>query len=353
MSLTPTAERRHAALALRWLLEGKAGDPGFALDWGLLQSLAQSNAVLVQLDALLARTEMRRPATFVAAADAARARGTATLDVLVKVRDVCVHHGAGFVFPSIADHFPDTGNDLDLLVLDRSAAIDALLLAATPGTPVAAVLWDRLTGARAYDLAGSDLVLDVHHGRLGIIGEHTQYPARVVRRQRAIQVAGEHVPVPALEDRLILQGMNRVYGRRKFRLGDVIATVRLVREPALDWADVVTTARGLGTLSGLSCYLAYVDRLYREIYGANLIPAAARGGLTLEGWGDPVFESRGYRFPTLRVGRRLFWSELGSVLGARDWSAVSRLCLLPPLVAAGGLRKLVRRWFPAPRPQTA
>ena len=353
MSLTPTAERRHAALVLRWLLEGKAGDPGFALDWGLLQSLAQSNAVLVQLDDLLARTEMRRPATFVAAADAARVRAAAMLDALVKVRDVCVHHGAAFVFPSIADHFPDAGSDLDLLVLDRSTAIDALLLAATPGTPVATVLWDRLAGATAYDLAGSDLVLDVHHGRLGIIGEHTQYPGRVVRRQRMLELGGAQVPVPAPEDRLILQGMNRVYGRRKFRLGDVVATVRLVRAPALDWPDVVTTARAQGTLSGLSCYLAYVDRLYRESYGVDLIPAAVRRDLTLEGWGEPVFESRGYRFPALRVGRRLFWSELGSVLGARDWPAVSRLCLLPPLVAAGGLRKLARRWFPAPRPQIA
>jgi len=353
VSLTPTAERRHAALALRWLLDGKVGDPGLALDWGLLQSLAQSNAVLVQLDDLFARAEMRRPGTFVAAADAARARAAATIDVFAKVRDVCVHHGTGFVFPSVADHFPDTGNDLDLLVLERSAAIDALLLAATPGVPVAAVLWDRLTGATAYELTGSDLVLDVHHGRLGIIGEHTQYPDRVVRRRRMLALGGEQVPVPAAEDRLILQGMNRVYGRKKFRLGDVVATVRLVREPGLDWTDVVATASALGTLSGLSCYLAYVERLYREIYGANLLPEATRGGLTLEGWGEPVFESRGYRFPSLRVGRRLFWSEFGSVLGARDWPAVSRLCLLPPLVAAGGLRKLARRWFPAPRPQAA
>lgn len=352
MSLTPTPERRHAALALQWLLDDRAGDPGFALDWGLLQSLAASNAVLVQLDDLLGRSDLRRPATFVAAADTARTRAGATLDTLVKLRDACLRHGVEFVFPSVADHFPDTGNDLDLLVLG-SSAIDALLLEATPGTAVAPVLWDRLAGASVYDLAGSGLVLDVHHGRLGIIGEHTRYPAHVVRQERAIELAGQRVPVPAPEDRLILQGMNRVYGRRHFRLGDVAATVRLVRDPGLDWGDVLRSARAVGALSGLSCYLAYVDHIYRDIYRAGLLPAAARDGLALAGWGEPVFQNRGYRFPALRVGRRLFWSELGSVVGARDWSAVSRLCLLPPLVAAGGLRKLARRWLAAPRPQVA
>ena len=116
---------------------------------------------------------------------------------------------------------------------------------------------------------------------------------------------------------------------------------------------MLRSARTVGAVSGLSCYLAYVDHIHRAIYGASVLPDAARHGLALEGWGQPVFQSRGYRFPALRVGGRLFWSELGSVVGAGNWPAASRLCLLPPLVAAGGLRRLVRRWFPAPRPQVA
>jgi hypothetical protein len=352
--LTPTPERRHAALALHWLIEDRADDPGFALDWGMLQSLAQSNAILVKLDDLLGRTGMRRPSAFVDVAAAARARAAAALAVVVKLRDACARQHVECVFPSLVDHFPDVGNDIDLLVLSRTAEVDAALLAAVPATPDAMALWDRIAGASVYQVSGSDLMLDIHHGRLGIIGEHTEYPRRVVRQRQLVSLDGAAVPVPAPEDRLILQGMNRVYGRRHFRLGDVLATVRLIRTPGLDWADLVATARALGALSGLSCYLGYVDRIYREAYGAPLIPDASRAHFTLDGWGEPVFHDRGYRFPALRVGRRLFWSEFGSVLGAGEWSTVSRLCLVPPLVAAAGVRKLARRrWFRAPEPRIA
>jgi hypothetical protein len=149
---------------------------------------------------------------------------------------------------------------------------------------------------------------------------------------------------------MVLQGMRRVYGRRSFRLTDVIATVTALRVPGLDWGYVIRTARALGMLPGLSCYLSYVDQIHRALYGGDLIPQAPRAGLTLEGWGRFAFRGAAYRFPAARVGGRLYWQELRTALTTRNWSAASRLGLLPAVLVVEQVRHLTRSHGGSPTP---
>src|SRR5205823_12418813 len=93
------------------------------------------------------------------------------------------------------------------------------------------------------------LALDVHHGRLGVVGEHAAYPADLIRRRQSRMLAEEEYFVPAPEDQLILQGMSRIAGRRSFRLADAAATIRIIRGPPLDWGFVVSVAQPMGVRS--------------------------------------------------------------------------------------------------------
>jgi hypothetical protein len=136
--------------------------------------------------------------------------------------------------------------------------------------------------------------------------------------------------------------MRRVYGRRSFRLTDVVATVAALSTPGFDWSYVIRTARALGMLLGLSCYLSYVDQIHRALYGRDLITGAARDGLSLAGWGTFAFRGAAYRFPAVRVGRRLYWQELRTALGTRNWPAASRLGLLPAVLVVDQVRRLAR-----------
>jgi hypothetical protein len=349
--MTPTSEQRHAMFVLRTLLDD-AIPPGesTALAWPLLERLAERNAVLVRFADRLERGGVRLPPTFAAARDAACVRAAGALDVIAAISAACARQGIAFLFPTALDHYPDLGQDLDLLVLSQSETSDAAVLGSLAATRRDGGLRDRLAGATTYRLERSGLLVDIHHGRLGIIGEQTSYPATLIANRCPRTTGGRDVFVPSVEDQVVLQGMRRVYGRRSFRLADVVATVAALRLPGLDWGYVIRTARALGMLPGLSCYLSYVDQIHRTLYGRDLIPRAPRDRLTLGGWGRFAFRGAVYRFPAARVGGRLYWHELGSALGTRNWSAASRLGLLPAVLALEQVRRLTHGGSPAPPP---
>jgi hypothetical protein len=348
--MTPTSEQRHATFVLRTLLDDVVGPESTALDWPLLERLAERNAVLVRLADRLERGGVQLPPAFAAARAAARARAEVALDVIAAVSAACARHGIAFLFPTALDHYPDLGQDLDLLVLSQSEASDAAALGALVATRRDGGLRDRLAGATTYRLEPSGLLVDIHHGRLGIIGEQTWYPATLIANRRPRTIGTRDCFVPSVEDQMVLQGMRRVYGRRSFRLTDVVATVTALRVPGLDWGYVIRTARALGMLPGLSCYLSYVDQIHRALYGRDLIPEAPRGRLTLGGWGRVAFRGAAYRFPAARVGGRLYWQELGTALATRNWSAASRLGLLPAVLVVEQVRRLTRPHGGSPAP---
>jgi hypothetical protein len=332
-----TAEQRHAALAMRLLLDqGGSPAPGTTIDWRLLLALAERNTVLVRLAARLDQAGLQPPAFFTTAVERERERAQKACTVMRLVGERCARAGVEHLFPTAWQHFPDVGGDLDLLVSSREPGVDAIILEGTGAVLRARDLRDRLAGTALYWLRESGLALDVHHGRLGLVGEHDSYPAGLVQRRRRVQ-AGEEFFAPAPEDQVILQGMTRVAGRRSFRLADVIATVTIVRGQRLDWSYVVNVSRDLGLLPGLGCYLGYVNQIHDALYDRPLFPPDARHGLTLDGWGSVTFRAGRYSFPTLRVRNRLYWRQLAAAARAGEWRVASRLCLVPAMVVACSL----------------
>ncbi len=339
-----TAEQRHAALALRLLLDqGGSPPPGTTIDWRLLLALAERNTVLVRLAARLDQAGLQPPAFFTTAVERERERARKACTVMRLVGERCARAGVEHLFPTAWQHFPDLGGDLDLLVLSREPGVDAIILEGTAAVLRARDLRDRLAGTALYWLRESGLALDVHHGRLGLVGEHDSYPAGLVHRRRRHLHAGEEFFASAPEDQLILQGMTRVAGRRSFRLADVVATVTIVRGQRLDWTYLVGIARHVGVLPGLCCYLSYVDQIYGALYDRHLLPPEARRILTLDGWGAVAFRRGWYRFAALRVRNRLYWRQLASAAVGGEWGVASRLCLAPAMVVACSLGLVGRK----------
>lgn len=334
------AEQAFAALALRLLLErgGEAPLPAdFTVDWPLLLGLAQQNSVLVRLADRLPRAGLEPPAFFLTAANRERERARAAFDVIRTIGERCTRAGVEYLFPTAWPHFPDVGGDIDLLLLARGPDMDRRLLAGTGAALRARDLRDRLAGTALYWLPKAGLALDIHHGRLGMVGEHAAYPVGLIHRRRRLLGAGEECFAPAAEDQLILQGMSRVAGRRSFSIADAAATATIVRTQAVDWPSLVGLARHMGVLPGLCCYLSYVDQIYAALYGCHLFPLEARNVLRLDGWGTVLFRRGRYRFAALRVRNRLYWRQLATAAVAGEWRRASRLCLAPAMVAACSL----------------
>lgn len=322
---------------LRLLLDSSAAAPA-DVPWDDWVPMLRRNAVLLRV---LERLEtMRRPIPpgLAVAALRERARVARALQLMRQIADACDGHGVPHVFPKALAHYPDAGSDIDLLV-PFSSDVDPLFLRLAQLEPEIGSA-SLLSASRVYRLPDQDLTLDIHHGRVGRVGEHRDFAMRLIHNRRTLSLAGAEWWVPTAEDELVFQGFERVAGRRSFRIGDVVNAVGLVRRHDLDWDVVRETARITGALPHLSCYLGYIAQIHRDVLGRELPLPPLGGGA---GWGRAEFTGDAFRFPTLRVSGALYARAFGLAIAQGRLAGASRLLLLP-LAAAGAVW---RRMAPA------
>jgi hypothetical protein len=337
--VTLSEEQVLARRLLRLLLDEDGPDTG-PVDWNVLLPLARWNGTLLRVTDRLAERAPAPPAPVVDAIATERRRARDAFALVRHVTRVCTKHGIEFLFAKAFQHYPDVGGDLDLLVLARAADVDALLARELPATAAPRDLSGRIAGSVAFRVRDVVTPLDVQHGRIGTVGEHRAYAVTLVRNRRRIVIEGTEFAVPCPEDQLVLQGAQRIYGRRSLRLCDVAYTVSSLRHDRLDWEYIVSTATRIGVLPGLGCYLGYVEQIHRELSGDLLVPTAVRDRLPLAGWGRIQFTRGAYRFPAVRVNGRLYLRQLVAGLRAANWDGAARLCLLPLVGAAVALGRV-------------
>ena len=341
--MTPASETTYPALALR-LCAGEADAAEVAgADWGELLRVALRNFVLVRLTARLEGLGVRGPAFFEGAAEEERRRASLMFGVIRRVSRACEAGGVEHLFAKSFQHYPDMGGDIDLFVASRARAVDEAVLAGTAAEPVANDFRARMSGVTTYRVAGGDFVLEIYHGRVGVLGEHGALVSQLIRNGERARLGGGEFLVPAAEDLLILHGMQRVYRHDFIRLCDVLSTAALVGRERLDWDYVLRTSEQLGTLYGLGSYLTYVEQIYRETLGRTLLPAQVRARLTAGCCGHGEFRGGVFVFPRGRVAGRIYLGKVSAAVRAGNWDGVSRLSLMPLVVASALARRLSPR----------
>jgi hypothetical protein len=336
------ADGRIAAWAFRLLQGGgpPAGDDRQEPD-GRFVEFARRNVILVRCEEAL-RAQGGSVATVLGdAAAEERRRIQQTVGFVGELGDLCLRHGIAFVFTKAFQHYPDMGHDVDLFVGDRSDQIDRLIRRAYPCAPGADSLSNRVAGKTSWEVEGQPTPVEVHHGRLGHVGEHEIYAAMLVRRRARLDIGEITTFVPSAEDQVILQALQRVYGHGTVRVSDVFHTIRLLSGD-LDRDYVVKTTRRIGILAGLCCYLRYVEAICRTV-GESLPHPETWKPLAARGWGDIRLRGWHYRFPAMWVFGRLYAGKLAHDLASGDWASAGRLLLLPPLAAVAAGRAVIRR----------
>jgi Uncharacterised nucleotidyltransferase len=341
--MTTAPEPDLAASLGRLLLGDACPAPTAEAEWAEFLQLAVSNGVVIRaLDRLQARGTAVPP-SFAAVIEAQRTRARQMFEAMSRVAELCTTHGLDWCYPKAAERLPDIGRDLDLLVAPGSERLDGLLRRELGAVPLARGFRSELTGSTQYHVPSWPAPLDVQQGRLGVAGEHSRFPAELLRRSAPIEIAGCRFMVPRGEDRLVHQGLQMIYGRDAIRLTDVVSTVTLVRGGDLDWDDITGTATRAGIVPGLSCYLTYVDQIHGALFGTPLAgPPQARR--LMEGrWGRVTFARGRYRFPTVAVNARLYLRRLVSDFAHGRWASAARLCLLPGIAVAAVGGRVSRR----------
>jgi len=327
-------------LLLRLLLEGAAAPPNVSPDfWDSLLQVACGNAVLLRTAASLERLGIDGPERFVAGVAVERQRAQALVAGVQRVSRVCSEYRIAHLFPKAFQHYPDMGRDADLLVLARPGEL-VPVLAALGAVTHPGGFSDWVAATVRYVLPGCPGPLDVQYGTLGLVGEHAGYAAQLVANRAQMVIADATVVVPAVEDQLLLQGVQRIFGRLSLRLADITWAIGALARGRLNWDYVVGTAQRIGVTQGLGCFLSYVEQIHGRLFSGALVPNTERRHLPLRGWGTIEFRDGRYRFPALRVNVRLSVGGLEAKLARRDWAGAARLSLVPLLGVATTLGRL-------------
>src|SRR2546430_15679179 len=77
-----------------------------------------------------------------------------------------------------------SGDDVDLLLLERSPRVDRRILAELDAATLGRDLGGRIAGTTTYAVSGCPSPLDVQHGRLGVVGGHRTVPPVLLRQRR-------------------------------------------------------------------------------------------------------------------------------------------------------------------------
>jgi len=308
--------------------------------WGELLHVAAQNGVLIRFVDHLQIIGLEPRHFFYAAVKEMRARNQRKLSLMSRISERCVDANIDFIFAKALQNYPDMGGDIDLYVKPRSIDVDAAILTGLKATPVKRNLRNRIDGSATYRLAGSDSLLDIHHGRVGMLGEHKLYVSQIIRNAREVVVDGNDFLTPSPEDQLILQALQKVVQRSYLRLSDILTTIRLVRGERLDWNYILNTVKDLNILYGLSCYLNFVNRVHREVFKENLLRPFLQRSLISKNSALIEFKDGFYRFPRVKVGSLGFANKFCSALLSENWSVASRLSLLPVLALSTAVRKL-------------
>ncbi|HKO98102.1 MAG TPA: nucleotidyltransferase family protein [Pyrinomonadaceae bacterium] len=331
----------YGSIILRLLLDGTLdqNDCGNML-WGELLHVAAQNGVLIRVVDQLQTMGLEPRHFFYAAVKEMRARNQRKLATISRIGEQCVEANVDFIFAKALQNYPDMGGDIDLYVTSRSIDVDRLFLRGLKATPVKRNLRNRIDGTATYRLAGCESLLDVHHGRLGMLGEHKLYIGRIIGNATRVTAEYDEFLVPSAEDQLVLQALQRVVQRSYLRLSDVVATVKLLRRHDLNSNYVLNAAKGLNIFYGLGCYLSFVEHIHREVFGKRIVPRTLRSAMGSRKTSPIEYKDGVYRFPRLAVGSRDYANKFCSAVLAENWSVASRLSLLPVLGLTVIARKL-------------
>jgi hypothetical protein len=268
---------------------------------------------------------------------AERERINRALSRLAEVCNALEAAGAPVAVMKTLDHWPDLGNDLDLVSTGDSRVI-LKVLKQNFGATVEARSWgDRLACKWNFSLPGLRESIEAHIGRLGQTGEHIQLARGFIKRRTPVHVNGLEFFAPSPEDRIIAATLQRMYRHFYFRVCDILNAASLIESGELNLAGLHMIATEAGIWPGVAGFLKIISDYVRQYRGRELdLPAYVTKAAIVSG--DKIYpRARFLRLPIVPYGARLYARQLAQCAFRGNVPATFRLSLLPPLASAAAV----------------
>lgn len=304
--------------------------------------LADSNHVVIRAFEVINRVAGNRgdghlQAWAVGVLAAERARINNALDHLQPVCEALEEADCPTTVMKTLDHWPDLGNDLDLVSTGRRADIVHVFTHKFAARMEARSWGDRLANKWNFSLPGLRESIETHIGRLGQTGEHIVLARRFVDRRAIMQVNGHQFFVPAPEERVFAATLQRMYRHFYFRVCDILNAASLVDSGKINYLELQKAAQQAGIWPGVASFLNIVSEYVKQYRGTALnLPQAVLAAAAV-GANKMYTRGRFLRLPIVPCGAKLFARQITQTALRGDVPATLRLSLLPPLASAAAV----------------
>lgn len=304
--------------------------------------LADSNHVVIRVFEVINRVAGNRgnrdlQAWAVGVLTAERARIANALSRLQPVCEALEEADCPTVVMKTLDHWPDLGNDMDLVSTGRRADI-VRVFTQQFGARIEARSWgDRLANKWNFSLPDLRESIEAHIGRLGQTGEHIELARRFIDRRTIMTVNGLRFLVPAPEERIFAATLQRMYRHFYFRVCDILNAASLVDSGKINFTELRMAAQQAGIWPGVASFLIIVADYVRQYRGATLnLPPEVTVAATVSPH-KMYTKARFLRLPIMPDGIRLFARQFTQMALHGNVHAALRLSLLPPLASAAAV----------------
>jgi hypothetical protein len=266
-----------------------------------------------------------------------RARTETALRYLEKVCNALEEENCPTVVMKTLDHWPDLGNDLDLVSTGQKSRIVQIFTQRFNARIEARSWGDRLACKWNFALPGLPESIETHIGRLGQTGEHIGLAHRFIDRRLRMNVSGHAFYVPAPEEIIFAATLQRMYRHFYFRVCDILNAASLVDSGRLDFAELRAAAMSAGIWPGVAGFLKIVSDYVKRYRTTSLnLPPSILAEATVSG--DKIYtRARFLRLPIVPYGARLYTQQIVQAAFRGNVPATFRLSLLPPLASAAAV----------------
>lgn len=307
-----------------------------------LQSLAIANHVILRtferLVPILEELRTREEADRVTLAiDEERKRIDHAVTFLHQICVALESSGCPVTVIKSLDHWPDLGSDLDLYTDADPRHLVAVMRVQFEAKVDARSWGDRLANKWNFIIPGLPELVEIHVGRLGQTGEQTAVTRSLSGRSRMQDFGGYTFRVAAVEDRIVISTLQRMYRHFYIRLCDVADNARLLDTRVVDFEYLHFLGSEAGLWDGIATYLRIISDYVETYRGYGTPLSSLVTGSAKFGAEKVQFRKKFLRVPILPQSLNLYAGELRTLLLRGDLRNSLRLSLLPGLATAAAV----------------
>jgi len=336
-----------AGLLLRLLIDGCTEDElrGFesqSLDPAVVWKFASENRIRLRLSDALSRTNLQGLGASPIAVKQEKSRVSHLIERMDEISRTCEKAGIQYLFMKNAQHYPDMGEDIDLLI-DGDERADRVITCGLGVSKCRLSALNRFSGITQYFLRDISTHLEIHHGRIGRFGEQSALSKVLLDRGRVIPLGEASLFVPSVEGQITIQVLERLYSRLAFRVSELVYTTKVLRAGDVDLEQLESLAQTAGISQGMEVFLQVAERLADGTSEANATVDDTRHGYSEYQLNAVPFRFPFFFLPFFPFGLRLVLAKVQVDFERGDWRSLGRIISGSLVATPILLEKVVRR----------